>query len=43
MRNLRSIVYSVAVNEVAELQHRTEEGCQLICNMPQISRSVQQS
>jgi len=33
-------------NEVAELQHREEEEeeeCELICNMPQISGSVQQS
>ena len=29
MRNLRSITYSVVVNEVAELQHRAEEGCEL--------------
>ena len=38
-------MYSVAVNEVAELQHREEEeeGCELICNMPHISGSVQQS
>ena len=43
MRNLKSIMYSVAVNEVAELQHRAEEGCELICNMPQISGSLQQS
>lgn len=36
MRNL-------IVNEVAELQHTEEEECELICNMPQISGSVQQS
>lgn len=36
-------MYYVAVKEVAELQHRAEEGCQLIYNMPQISGSLQQS
>jgi hypothetical protein len=43
MRNLIITMYSVAVNEVTELKHRAEEGCELMCNMPQISGSVQQS
>jgi hypothetical protein len=36
-------VYAAAVDDVAELQHRVEEGCELIPNTPGIFERVRQS